>query len=173
MGNLAHAVSLDTDSSSWPWRTDGFFPVMFRDPIVLQSTLKKEWEHLDWLLSPQQFGGSAGRDPTWLVRTWPHCLQTPSQVSPRRHVTGERVPGCRAELPLQGWAPFLQLVGAPGFDPWLWLLIAVVAKGRAMMGWQSLLARLGLLILHLRNIQARGLEQGRPWWVRNRNYIAR
>lgn len=63
---------------------------------------------------------------------------------------------------LQGRAPFVQLVRAPVFHPRSWLLVAIAAKGRAVMGWRSLLARSGLLVLHLSNIQARSLEQGRP-----------
>lgn len=66
-----------------------------------------------------------------------------------------RVPCCGDKLPSCGLCK-------PVFHPRPGLLVAVTAKGRAVTGWRSLLPRLRLLVLHLSNIQARGLEQGRP-----------
>lgn len=52
MGNLAHAASLDADRGSWLWRTDGFFPAMFRDLIALQTTSEKDGAGAFGLASP-------------------------------------------------------------------------------------------------------------------------
>lgn len=139
---------------------------MFTDLIALQTTLEKDGTGAFGLASPScssphssspWFGGSAGQAPTWLACTWPRCLQTPSRASPRAS------PRHREGATLQGRAPFARLARAPAFHPRTRLLVAIVAKGRAVMGWRSLLARSGLLVLHLNNIQARGLGQGCPW----------
>lgn len=134
------------------------FPCMFRD-IPLQIHWKKtEWSI--WtclpqlLLSPEQFGGSA--------------RPSPRGSRARGHAVYKHPPGC----PQHRWVPHCSL--------WELLCFTAVLAACSSHGWRqgsdgpwSLLACSALLILHLSNIQARGLEQGCPQWVKNRNFIAR
>lgn len=94
---------------------------MFRDTVALQTTLEKDGaERLDLPPAvaplPTVVWRFSQPSPTWLACTWPCCLQTPSQVS---------------QAPL---GATLQLVRAPVFHLRSWLLVAVVAKGRSVMG---------------------------------------
>ena len=165
MGNLAHAVSLDADRGIWPWRTDRFFPAVFRDPTALHTTLEDD--------GAGAFGLSSPSCPAPHGSLEAQLAGSPRGLCARGRAVYKHPPGCPRGATLQSRAPVMPPARAPACHPHLRLLAAIAAKGRAVVGWRSLRGCSRLLLLHLSNIQARGLEQGRPRWVKNRNFIAR